>query len=248
MKRILMIKLILLTSALSCSIAFAGEDLPIPDGMDFGEYLFLLSEGGYIDRPNSGKGQVLILNLQNKVAESELVKASENIRKDVNVKIVVDKFQKAAQITIKIVDDAANEEPLSIYPDNNKATVNVAALVKDSPASDILAGRARREVMRAFAILGGAAGGEAGLLMDAMTSYDRLDQAEERLPGDIVLKCDPFLKRIGIMKWARATYRKACEEGWAPKPANDFEKAVWEEVHSIPTNPMKIEFDPKKGR
>ena len=34
----------------------------------------------------------------------------------------------------------------------------------------------------------------------------------------------------------------------APAPTNEFQKAVWDKVHAIPQNPMKIEFDPKKGR
>jgi hypothetical protein len=43
-------------------------------------------------------------------------------------------------------------------------------------------------------------------------------------------------------------YKLACEEGWAPAPTNEYQKAIWDETHAIPANPMKIEFDPKKGR
>jgi len=38
------------------------------------------------------------------------------------------------------------------------------------------------------------------------------------------------------------------EEGWAPAPTNEYQKIVWDKVHAIPQKPMKIEFDPKKGR
>lgn len=238
----------LLAIATACVARAASDEIPKPEGMEFGEYLFLLGEGGYAEKPNSGQGEVLLVNLQDRVAADELVKAGEGIRKDVNVKITVERAERTAQMTIRIVDESGNMEPLSVYPDSIRATVNVAPLARDNPPPDILAARVRKEVMRAFAFLGGAAGGDEGLLMDAMTKLDRLDKAEERLPGDIVLKCDPYLRRIGMKKWTRVTYRQACREGWANEPSNEFEKAVWDEVRAIPQKPMRIIFDPKKGR
>ena len=44
------------------------------------------------------------------------------------------------------------------------------------------------------------------------------------------------------------TYRDACEAGRAHAPTNEIQRKVWKEVHSIPANPMKIQYDPKKGR
>ena len=44
------------------------------------------------------------------------------------------------------------------------------------------------------------------------------------------------------------TYRQACQEGWAPAPKNDEQKAIWNQVHAIPDKPIKIEFDPKRGK
>ena len=44
------------------------------------------------------------------------------------------------------------------------------------------------------------------------------------------------------------THKKACQEGWAPAPTNDVQKAIWEKVHAIPDKPMTIEFDPKKDK
>ena len=42
--------------------------------------------------------------------------------------------------------------------------------------------------------------------------------------------------------------RKACEEGWAPPPANAFQQSAWEKVHKIPDRPLTIEYDPQKDR
>ena len=52
----------------------------------------------------------------------------------------------------------------------------------------------------------------------------------------------------GIQAFVSDTYKNACEQGWAPAPTNDIQKAIWDKVHAVPKNPMKIEFDPKKGR
>ena len=44
----------------------------------------------------------------------------------------------------------------------------------------------------------------------------------------------------------RTVYRKACEEGWAPQPTNDVQKAIWDKVHAMPTEPLKIKPETKK--
>jgi hypothetical protein len=39
-----------------------------------------------------------------------------------------------------------------------------------------------------------------------------------------------------------------CQEGWAPPPTNEYQRAIWNDVHKIPEKPMKIDFDPAKGK
>jgi hypothetical protein len=56
------------------------------------------------------------------------------------------------------------------------------------------------------------------------------------------------LQALGMASERKVPYVKACKEGWAPAPTNEFQKAIWDKVHSTPKNPMKIEFDPKKGK
>ena len=53
------------------------------------------------------------------------------------------------------------------------------------------------------------------------------------------------LSKLGVTRSRRIPYRVAVQEGWAANPTNDYQKAVWKEVHSIPDKPIKIEFDPK---
>ena len=65
---------------------------------------------------------------------------------------------------------------------------------------------------------------------------------------DMVKRAEKYMEKCGVTPLRIATYRQACREGWAPAPTNDVQKAIWDKVHAIPKSPMKIEFDPKKGR
>ena len=65
---------------------------------------------------------------------------------------------------------------------------------------------------------------------------------------DMASSINENLQAMGIFPMRKITYVKACQEGWAPAPTNEYQKAIWDRVHSAPKNPMKIEFDPKKGR
>ena len=56
-------------------------------------------------------------------------------------------------------------------------------------------------------------------------------------------KMQRFLKRFGVKKEAKIPYRVAAQQGWAPAPTNDIQKAVWDEVHAIPKKPVKIQYD-----
>lgn len=56
------------------------------------------------------------------------------------------------------------------------------------------------------------------------------------------------MKESDVRPYRVAKYSEACQEGWAPPPTNEFQKAIWDKVHAIPDKPMTIEFDPKKDK
>ena len=56
------------------------------------------------------------------------------------------------------------------------------------------------------------------------------------------------LPYYGITPWYQTTYHKAVEEGWAPAPTNEYQKAIWDKVHAMPTAPIKIKPETKKVR
>ena len=52
------------------------------------------------------------------------------------------------------------------------------------------------------------------------------------------------LEKIGVTKSKMTTYLKACQEGWAPEPTNEYQRVIWEKVKAEqsekPTNPIRI--------
>ena len=68
------------------------------------------------------------------------------------------------------------------------------------------------------------------------------------VPPDVFPRMLHYIGALGIRPVVQATYKKACQEGWAPAPTNDVQKAIWEKVHAIPDKPITIEFDPKKDK
>ena len=98
------------------------------------------------------------------------------------------------------------------------------------------------------ALLCGAASSRfKGNIMD-VTKLEDLDLIEDGLPMDNISSMAQHLQKLGLTRERIVPYRKAVQEGWAPAPTNEYQKAVWDKVHALPKNPMKIEFNPKKGK
>jgi len=135
-------------------------------------------------------------------------------------------------------------------PDSRWAVLNVAALSSDGPTPEKLFERFTKVYWCAVArALGVGNSCSLGCVMIPFTNLSELDRIGVLQPSP-----EPFNKMIdsaaayGIRTLSIASYRDACRQGWAPAPTNDVQRAIWDEVHAMPTNPMKIEFDPKKGR
>ena len=160
-----------------------------------------------------------------------------------------DGLEKAGAV-ISIVD-VPNRPSLLIAPEDGWAQVNIAVLAKDNPSPETLGVRAKKELWRAFVILFG--GGNSRFhddLMRPIASLKDLDSSP-----NLVSSPEPFntvtegARARGITPLYRVTYKRACKEGWAPAPTNEFQRAIWEQVRSDkergPTNPITIP-PPKK--
>ncbi len=55
-----------------------------------------------------------------------------------------------------------------------------------------------------------------------------------------------FTTRFGMKSAYSLPYIAACRQGWAPAPTNDVQQAIWDKVHALPTEPLKIKPETKK--
>lgn len=150
---------------------------------------------------------------------------------------------------VLIVDDPSM--PMSLVSiETRSGLVNVAALAADNPAPALLTRRTCKMVGRVAMLASGGAESEAPTsALQTVTDLSELDACEGR--GDevyVMMGVIRGMAKAGVTGERRMSYKQACRIGEAAPPTNDIQKAVWDEVHAIPANPMKIKFDPKKGK
>jgi len=208
--------------------------------------------GGKIRQPNSEKGLITFVNRQNLVDVKILERVVEKLGRQFKftTKITSEEATSAIDHFVIRIEELDREETILLAPENFWVSVNVKKLMKDSPPSVILVNRFEKEVRRAFAfVCGGTCGTETGGLcrmiskssdLDAISGLDYSLDVEARIVNN--------MKESKVKPYRIAKYSEACQEGWAPPPTNEFQKAIWDKVHAVPASPMKIEFDPKKGR
>ncbi len=205
--------------------------------------------GGFVTKPDPGNGHIAVVNQQSKVTEKELLQAIRYVMRVSSLPIELKSApDPKAAISVYIKDDPAQRSTLIVSPGEFWSHVNVAALAADKPSTGVLALRARKELARGLAYACGGGGSQyEGTLAGPIKSLHQLDTfSDEGLPPDAFLRMSVFAKAMGIRQLHRVSYAAACEEGWAPAPTNDYQKAIWDKVHKLPTEPIKIEPEAKK--
>ncbi len=219
--------------------------------------------GGWVRKPGTGRGKCVFVNTQQKIPAAPIAQAAADISKliRVDVECVEGKpvtvqtasmgvLMSGGQAAVFIVDDAALP-PLLVAPESRWAMVNAAALTADKASDATIASRTIRECNRAFAQLLGASNSSvpAGCVLRPVNSLRDLDALTvDGFCPEPIERILEHLETLGVKPYVASIYRTACIQGWAPPPTNDVQKAIWDKAHAVPANPMKIEFDPKKGR
>ncbi|MGN0847810.1 MAG: hypothetical protein ACI4RA_10565 [Kiritimatiellia bacterium] len=219
--------------------------------------------GGLVVADSAGR-HICLLNTSRLVTAADLEMASRPILMDVRCPFVVveakgpeplaDKVARAQRnpkvaFVVPFVDDA-DDEMLRYRPEHDMCIVNVKALVADGAGSNRLAARLRKQTWRAVGLMLGAGDAPTGhTVLRKAATLEQLDANDARSPSpgqhnQMVSGLKPY----GIEMVRVGTYRTACQQGWAPTPTNDAQRAIWDETHRIPATPLKIEFDPKRGR
>lgn len=202
--------------------------------------------GGIIEK--AGTGKLVIVNCQKKFDATAVAAKTEQLNKVLRLTMETkdgtwklgDKLPEGANAAIYIVEDATLPMTL-VATEAHWGVVNVAGL--DTPA------RFNKAFARtAIMTFGGGVSQFKGSPMQTVSSPADLDKVlNDNITFDAMTAIMKNLQAIGVTQAKKTTYRKACMEGWANAPTNDFQKVIWEEVHAKPTNPMRITFDPAKG-
>jgi hypothetical protein len=200
--------------------------------------------GGILASPVSGPS-VLFLNAQTRVPAplirepvsqiEKLLRLPCILRSQPSSEPVADAVQALSDTSIAaviVIGDASSYPSLLLAPESRWALVNVAALGGDGVPADRLADRVQKETMRAFGMLLGAAHSnfESCVLKPVLKPEDLDALKAKNLSVEPLNKILAYAQRLGIHQSRPTTYRKAVEEGWAPAPTNDIQRAIWQEL------------------
>lgn len=150
---------------------------------------------------------------------------------------------------VAVIEGSEDLPALSVYPEERVGLVNADKLKGgDDPSLPEM--RVSKEVWRAIGFVGGLGfSPEENDIMQPFYTIKEIDDSRYPFIQPMnMARMQKMWKRFGVKKERRIPYRVAVQEGWAAQPTNDYQKAIWDEVRALPEKPMKIEFDPKKGR
>lgn len=215
--------------------------------------------GGFLKRHSKKTRKIHFINAQKRASDALIESARAKLDNALRVEIAMttgtfdlSNPKVEGELSLYIVDD--EKLPMSLLsPEARWGMVNVAPLAKGrGEKPQFFEARVRKEIARIGCLTYGGIGSDykqnlLGFVKDA----EALDNfATDDLPIDGIQRCERYLKDLGVRQWSRVTYRKACQQGWAPAPTNEYQKAIWDEVHTVPEKPLKIEFDPatQKGK
>lgn len=219
--------------------------------------------GGFVIKPDPSNGRVLIVNAQKIVDSSVFTNTVRYMHFHAKMSIATQEVKPGfkpsisalkdlkANVAVVVSDNPSESSPIVLSPDEHWAIVNVAALNRDNPGMEVLETRVRKAVSRTICFVCGSGGSQypntlVGPFKDSVKDYERFES--EGLPPDVFPRMRHYLNTIGVKPITRVTYEEACQQGWAEEPKDEVQREIWNRVHSLPTNPIQIEFDPKNDK
>lgn len=202
--------------------------------------------GGIVEK--AGTGKIAIINCQKKFGINNVEQKTEEFNKAFRVAMETlegswkfgDGLPSGVTAGVFIVDEESLPMTL-VAVESHWGVLNVAHL-------DTLARFNKALTRVAIMTFGGCLSQFKGSPMQTVSSPDDLDKLmNDAITFDAIQGIMRHLQNIGVTQAKKTTYRKACMEGWANQPTNDFQKVIWEEVHAKPTKPIRIKYDPVKG-
>ena len=202
----------------------------------------LRQTGGVLEVPATG--MIAVLDAQGTVPREMVDACAETLRgvtRGVRVEVRGATFSVAgakgaleasgAAAAVFVVDDPAL--PMSLVAmEEGWGAVNIVALKDGGAGGDVLAARLRKEFVRVASVVFSGAKSQQGksLLQTVRTAADLDRLAGGSFAIDAIATMMSHLSEIGVKEATKVTYRSAVQQGWAPAPTNDLQRAIWDEV------------------
>lgn len=220
--------------------------------------------GGLVEKQYHGK-VFRVLNLQTVMLDEKLALLTREIRHRVLLPIesrceikTTDKWLEVAANLVAqkdvgagaiVIDDPVLPTEL-VSPDARWGILNIRPLMADNPSQEVFEMRFRKVYWGIIArTLGAGTSSFPGCVLVPFSTLKELDAITATQPCP-----EPYNKMIdtgkyyGIDVLTITTYRTACQQGWAAQPTNDVQKAIWNEVHTLPTEPIRIKPETSKQK
>lgn len=208
-------------------------------------------EGGTVRL--AGKGRIAVVDCDSGVNWASMEKALESFNKSFHVDVV---RRKGSRFSVETAENAvalanANavvfvgsraDYPMALAASEQRwSFINVAALEKGSPNFE---NRCQKMLMRGiYRALGSDTSQAPNSCMSPVHSPKDLDDITDLgVAMDTYIAVNQSFESLGIVPVEYGTYREACEAGVAPMPTNEVQKAIWDKVHEMPTEPIKIKY------
>ena len=210
--------------------------------------------GGSLIKPEGHKGHILFVNSQRSIPLNIIKEQASYIEHELKFHIIITNGEFSippkpfeSEAALFIIESREYPTLLSA-PEDGWAMVNFSK-IKDVNTSCYY-NRARKELLRGFLMLGGAFNSQfPHPLVRCVTNAKQLDDIKTcEFPYDALDRMEEYLKGYGISTYKLCSYVEACNEGWAPQPTNDVQKAIWDRVYTPPSKPIKITYDKDKQK
>lgn len=207
--------------------------------------LILKRTGGYIQKPGAETKTLVVLDLQKTVPSGVAEGFSDYLSKNLSINTrreagegdylaaINGKRAEKGNAAVLALVEKPGQPALLIAPEACWGMVNVAALKTAGCDDATLSRRVEKELWRAFGmVMGAGQSRSAECLLKPVFKPDDLDALKAKTLSVEAFNMDiiPYMSHLQLQLPPPVSYRKACEEGWAPAPTNELQKTVWDEV------------------
>ena len=253
--------IVVLAAGLALAPAFAQTAVPQPQSKDepkavrptkaMREAYMMMRFGGRLKDTREQKGRAVIVRAAKAVDTAWLASVAKYFADQLHIAVEVadGEFDLAnpvlkGEASLFVIDNPAL--PMSLVaPEAKWSMVNVAKLKTEKAA--FFESRVKKMTTRGLAYALGTGDSQYPMCLTGfVTKPEDLDKfMDTRLPMDVLGRITKYAASCGITPYKMTTYKKAVVEGWAHSPTNEDQKAIWDEIHTLPTKPITIEPEKK---